>query len=559
MNGEGREILGDQYDQSQTLMMDEEVIVVDQDDEQIGSMSKVKSHLGEGTLHRAFSVLLFNSEGKLLIQKRASTKITFPSVWANSCCSHPLNITNEKEMQDDLGVKNAAIRKLHQELGINSDEIPISDFHLITKMHYFARADEKWIEREIDHILFIQADVTLNINPNEIDEIKWVNQNELESMINDERIPIAPWFRLINNRFLTNWWGHLNDIEQLQDTEIHRVGEIEMQKHSLLDVLKHHAIIVDQKIVNSLEQSSNERLRSAMLHLIEGGGKRLRAIMPWLVADACGNSNDTLYDIGAAIEIIHNFTLIHDDIMDNDSLRRGRKSVHVEFDTPTAINAGDSMLALSFEIIANCPGISDKNSRSLVSIISDMVKKVAEGQQLDMDFELVQLVSEEEYLNMISGKTAAMFSTCAKTGALLSGASEDIVHNLSQWGEYLGLCFQLIDDLIDVTGDSKTLGKPACSDVIEGKQTLIAIHALNQKSDKLNKFQELFGCGNDSIERNDLDAVINELLEVGSIDYARDKALEFNKKAHSFLDVLPESEALNILRQLTDWQLVRIS
>ena len=96
-----------------------------------------------------------------------------------------------KEMQDDLGVKNAAIRKLHQELGINSDDIPISDFHLITRMHYFARADEKWIEREIDHILFIQADVTLNINPNEIDEIKWVNQNELESMINDERIPIA--------------------------------------------------------------------------------------------------------------------------------------------------------------------------------------------------------------------------------------------------------------------------------------------------------------------------------------------------------------------------------
>ncbi len=558
MTGGGSEILGDQYDQSQTEMMDEEVIIVNDDDVPIGSMSKVKSHLGKGTLHRAFSVLLFNSDGELLIQKRAATKITFPSLWANSCCSHPLNI--ESELKEDIGVKKAAVRKLEQELGITPDQVPISDFHFITRMHYYARADEKWIEREIDHILFIQADVELKINSNEIDEIKWVNQKQLESMLNNAEIGIAPWFRQINNRFLTHWWGHLNDMSRFQDSVIHRVGEIELHaKHTLQDILKQHAIIVDQKIVNSLEQSSNQRLRAAMLHLIEGGGKRLRAIMPWLVADACGNSNETLYDIGAAIEIIHNFTLIHDDIMDNDSLRRGRKSVHVEFDTPTAINAGDSMLALSFEIIANCPDISDNNSRTLVSIISNMVKKVAEGQQLDMDFESGELVTEEEYLNMISGKTAAMFSTCAKTGALLSGVSDDIVHDLSEWGENLGLCFQLIDDLIDVTGDSKTLGKPACSDVIEGKQTLIAIHALKQDDKKLNQFHQLFGCRDETATREDLDAVIDELIEVGSIDYARNKALEFNKKAHSYLDSLPESEALQILRKLTDWQLVRIS
>ena len=156
---ENSPFLSDEYDESQSEMMSEMVILVDENDLQIGSMSKVESHLGEGTLHRAFSVLLFNSSQEMLIQKRADTKITFPSVWANSCCSHPLDIEGETEMDDDLGVKRAAIRKMEQELGITAEQLPIDDFHLITRMHYRARADEKWIEHEYDHNLLIKADV----------------------------------------------------------------------------------------------------------------------------------------------------------------------------------------------------------------------------------------------------------------------------------------------------------------------------------------------------------------------------------------------------------------
>ena len=169
MVGEGHSFLGNEYDETQTTMMDEMVILVDENDNQIGSMSKVESHLGNGSLHRAFSIHIFNSEGKLLIQKRAASKITFPSVWANSCCSHPLDVDDENEMADDIGVKRAAVRKIEQELGIPPSQLPLSDFHLITRMHYLAKADEKWIEHELDHILFIKADVTLDINPNEID------------------------------------------------------------------------------------------------------------------------------------------------------------------------------------------------------------------------------------------------------------------------------------------------------------------------------------------------------------------------------------------------------
>ena len=563
MDYDAVDVLGDQYDEAQIEMMDEQVILVDEHDNQIGSMSKVESHLGEGSLHRAFSVLLFNSKGELLIQKRASTKITFPSVWANSCCSHPLDTEIETNMDNDLGVKKAAIRKLYQELGVIPDEIPIDKFHLITKMLYKARADETWVEHELDHILFIQADINLDINSNEVDEILWVNQNSLDDLVNNSPNNgqiIAPWFKHIKTNFLDNWWGHLEDMGPLQDGLIHRVGDDEMSDpNTLLDTFSFHSKEVENRIRVALDKSQHERLKNAMLHLIDGGGKRLRAILPWLVADACGQSSDSLYDLGAAIEIIHNFTLVHDDIMDNDELRRGRPAVHIAYDMPTAINAGDAMLAVSFEILSESDEISDLHFRKLVSIIGKMVRKVSEGQQRDMDFENIKLVTEEKYLQMISGKTAAMFTTCARTGALLSGASKEIIDNMAEWGENLGLCFQLMDDLIDATGDSETLGKPACSDVIEGKQTLIAIHALQQDANALVNFNSVFGSGDDTTSRELLDKIVIELTNTGSIDYARGRAMEFHKKAHSCLDNLPNSPSLDILRKLTDWQLLRIS
>ena len=296
-----------------------------------------------------------------------------------------------------------------------------------------------------------------------------------------------------------------------------------------------------------------------MKHLIEGGGKRLRAILPWLVADAVGVANDGLYDLGASIEIIHNFTLVHDDIMDNDSVRRGRPAVHVAYDHPTAINAGDAMLAVAFEVLAESNQFDDHHFRDLVQIIGSMVRRVSEGQQQDMSFEERNDVSEEEYLHMISGKTAAMFTTCARTGALLSGASDDVVKNMAEWGENVGLCFQLMDDLIDATGDSETLGKPACSDIIEGKQTLIAIHALQQNKEKLGNFYEVFGSGIEETDRDVLDTVVSELRGTGSIQYAHAKAMEFHANAHECLNRLPDCTGMQVLRDLTDFQIVRIS
>ena len=217
------------------------------------------------------------------------------------------------------------------------------------------------------------------------------------------------------------------------------------------------------------------------------------------------------------------------------------------------------MFAVAFEVLAESNHFYDKYFRELVRIIFSMVRRVSEGQQQDMSFEEREFVTEDEYVHMISGKTAAMFTTCARTGALLSGASNDVVSTMAEWGENVGLCFQLMDALIDATGDSETLGKPACSDIIEGKQTLIAIHALQQSTEQLPNFSEVFGSGIDDTDREVLDTVVDELRQSGSIQYAYDKAMSFHAAAHACLDQLPARESLQVLRDLTAFQMVRIS
>ena len=566
-------LIDEGYDVEQVMMMSEQVILVDSKDTVTGSMSKSEAHLGDGVLHRAFSILLFDNDDRLLMQKRASHKITFPDVWANTVCSHPLYDNDELDNDDvGSGSKLAAIRKMEQELGIDANTISVDDIHFITRMMYRSRADEQWVEHELDHILFARAPsgMKMNANPNEVSQLEWVTQDELEIWLSDNPQRsgvIAPWFRLIAENILPEWWGNLDDLPSHADDKIRNFGEVHMMdsssnidsKSGVLLALKSHKDAVESRVINALSKSENDRLRAAMIHLIDGGGKRLRAILPWLVADAVGDANDGLYDLGASIEIIHNFTLVHDDIMDNDSVRRGRPAVHIAYDHPTAINAGDAMLAVAFEVLAESQNFDDEHFRDLVQIIGSMVRRVSEGQQQDMSFEQRDDVSESEYIHMISGKTAAMFTICARTGAILSGANQDTIDIMAEWGENVGLCFQLMDDLIDATGDSDTLGKPACSDIIEGKQTLIAIHALQQNTDELANFYEVFGSGIDETDRDVLDSVVSELQHSGSIQYAHDKAMGYHAAAHACLNRLPDRPGMQVLRDLTDFQMVRIS
>ena len=284
----------------------------------------------------------------------------------------------------------------------------------------------------------------------------------------------------------------------------------------------------------------------------------MRATLPWLVAKAVGDTHSGLLDIGAAIETVHNFTLVHDDIMDDDEIRRGRNAVHIEYDMPTAINAGDAMLAIAFERLVQAENLDPHDVAPLVNRIAWMVRRVSEGQQLDIEFEDRLEVSEEDYIEMIEGKTAVMFWICAEIGAQISGADDETVQLMAEWGKALGLCFQLMDDVIDVLSDSATLGKPAGSDIAQGKRTLMVIHAMQQPDGPVkDRLRAVLGKG-EAVTQAALTDGLAALSELGSVDYAKEKAEAFHAQAHACLDRIEENPALKALRELTDFQLARL-
>ncbi|KAL3454331.1 NUDIX hydrolase domain-like protein [Aspergillus insuetus] len=221
------------YDDEQVRLMDEVCIVLDDDDKPIGSASKKTCHLmtniNRGLLHRAFSVFLFDSQKRLLLQQRASEKITFPDMWTNTCCSHPLGIPGETGSQLDaaiLGVKRAAQRKLNHELGIKPEQVPIDKFEFFTRIHYKAPSDGKWGEHEVDYILFIEADVDLDVNPNEARDTRYVSAGDLKEMFKQPDLKFTPWFKLICDTMLFEWWSHLDSpsLEQYKgETQIRRM------------------------------------------------------------------------------------------------------------------------------------------------------------------------------------------------------------------------------------------------------------------------------------------------------------------------------------------------
>lgn len=215
------------YDPEQVQLMKEECILINEEDNVIGHESKKFCHLAKninnGALHRAFSVFLFNKDNKLLLQCRSSEKITFPNLWTNTCCSHPLYTSLEMETENLIGVKRAAIRKLHHELGIKDPNVNTDNLKFITRIHYKALSDDVWGEHEIDYIFFIKADPELDVNPNEVCGIRYVSKEELKVDIS-KGIKITPWFKLICNTFIYDWWDKLDNLESLSDyNKIHRL------------------------------------------------------------------------------------------------------------------------------------------------------------------------------------------------------------------------------------------------------------------------------------------------------------------------------------------------
>ena len=301
-------------------------------------------------------------------------------------------------------------------------------------------------------------------------------------------------------------------------------------------------------------ESEPQVLYRAARHIIDAGGKRLR---PFLVLKSCrmvGGREEDALPTAAALEMLHTFTLLHDDIMDEDDKRRGVPTVHVKWGVPTAIVAGDLLFAKVHEAISkytDTKHVKPKRILQVIKEISEATVILCEGQTRDMMFEDRETVSEAEYFKMIEGKTAALFEVSARCGGLLGGATKSQVKRLGEFGRYAGIAFQVIDDVLALTADEDVLKKPVGNDVREGKRTLMVVYAL-EKASKAQRNQILETLGNKYATTEQVKNTIRVIDSLGAIDYAKKLAERYIKKAKKALSRFPDSEDREDLISLAD-------
>lgn len=232
-----------------------------------------------------------------------------------------------------------------------------------------------------------------------------------------------------------------------------------------------------EKTLRDLTFPGNELagLYEPVSYSLSAGGKRLRPSLALMAADAFGNAAERAERAAVGLEIFHNFTLLHDDVMDQSEMRRGRPSVHAKWDVNTAILSGDTMLTLATRCVSD---VDDSILRRVLDTFNEMALRVYEGQRLDMDFEKSDRVGLEDYIRMISDKTGALLGAAAKIGALIGGASDEDAEHMAEYGVMLGLAFQIQDDWLDVFGDSMTFGKPIGGDINNNKKSFLLLTAL---------------------------------------------------------------------------------
>jgi len=314
-----------------------------------------------------------------------------------------------------------------------------------------------------------------------------------------------------------------------------------------------------EKVNNFLAQvvdleSEPTLLYRAARHIIDAGGKRLR---PYLVLKSCklvGGREEDAVPTAAALELLHTFTLIHDDIIDEDEQRRGLPTVHTQWGVPTAIVTGDLLFAKVYETITkftDSKRVPPKRILQVLKNVSEATVAICEGQTRDMMFEHKETVSEDEYFEMIQAKTAALFETSARCGGILGGGKKSQVERLGKYGHYAGVAFQLIDDVLGLTADEKVLGKPVGSDIREGKRTLIIVHALEHSSE-IQRKKILETLGNRSAPPERIQEVVGLVGSLGSISYAEEKAKKYIEKSKKALTNFPATEDREDLTSLAD-------
>ena len=294
--------------------------------------------------------------------------------------------------------------------------------------------------------------------------------------------------------------------------------------------IKKNAKFVNKYLRKELK-GDPKQLYDAALHLIIHGGKRLR---PYLVLKSCqmlGGKQSDAIPAASAVEMIHNFTLVHDDIMDNDEMRHGVTTTHKKFDIPLAILAGDVLYSKAYNTISSKSKLSSNYTTQLVSKLSKTCIEICEGQVDDIKFaENKRIPTEKEYIKMIEKKTAVLFEVSCAMGAICAKRKQKDVKNLSAFGKNLGIGFQITDDLIGIIGDSKITKKPVGNDIREGKKSLPIILAIKKaRGQNRTKIMRVFG--NSGASKQQINLAVNVIRSLGVEKEVRDIALKYAQRA----------------------------
>ncbi len=303
-----------------------------------------------------------------------------------------------------------------------------------------------------------------------------------------------------------------------------------------------------EEYLQNLDYSHNpDNLYAPIRYVLSLGGKRIRPTLLVLAYNMYANNVESVFNVAAGMEIFHNFTLLHDDVMDKADVRRGSPTVHKKWNENTAILSGDGMLVLAYQYLAKC---NPSYLKQILDLANDTFIGITDGQQFDMDFETRNDVSELEYLEMIRLKTSILLAACLKMGAILGGASEEDANLLYSFGEKLGLAFQLQDDLLDVYGDVKVFGKRIGGDIVCNKKTYMYINTCLLASDEERAILAKWA----QYEGDDVDAKIEAVKgvydSVGIKGKAEAKIEELFNEAMSLLNkVSVLEEKKSVLRE----------
>lgn len=298
--------------------------------------------------------------------------------------------------------------------------------------------------------------------------------------------------------------------------------------------------MVNKAILNLSYNEEAEKLNDPVKYILSIGGKRLRPVLALMACNLFSDKIDEAVIPATGLEVFHNFTLVHDDIMDNAPVRRNVPTVHSKWNINQAVLSGDVMAFISNECFLQSPHI---HLLKVFKVFNKAAIEVCVGQQLDIDFEKAAIVSNEEYLRMIELKTAALIAASAKIGAILGGAGEKDSDILYEFGRNLGMAFQIQDDLLDIYGDVKVFGKIAGGDIISNKKTYLLVKALELASiDQARKIHELFSMKNLAPETKVKKVVdIYDQLNIKTV--SEDLANSYINTAFSLLEKLdPPSE-----------------